>query len=68
MVKINKDACIGCGSCTMLASDVFDLNDDGLAYVKDGYDASANKDEIDDAIESCPTSAIYDDNEITTND
>ena len=32
--KVNKDACIGCGSCTAIASDVFEFEDDGLAVAK----------------------------------
>ena len=61
MVKINNDACIGCGSCTMLASEVFDFNDEGLVCVKEDFDSEANKEAIVDAIDNCPTSAIYED-------
>ena len=66
MIRINKDQCIGCGSCTMFSPDVFDLDDDGIAYIKSSFDYGANKDNINDAIENCPTEAIYDDNKITT--
>ena len=28
-VRVNKDACIGCGACQAIAPDVFSLNDEG---------------------------------------
>ena len=31
--KVNKDVCIGCGACTSIAPDVFEIGDDGLAEV-----------------------------------
>ena len=33
-VKVNKDACIGCGACAQICDEVFELNDDGLSEVK----------------------------------
>ena len=30
MYKVNE-SCIGCGACTAVCPEVFDLNDDGLA-------------------------------------
>ncbi len=56
--KVNKDACIGCGSCTAIASDVFEFEDDGLAVAKNENITEENKEEVRDAAESCPTSAI----------
>lgn len=60
MVKINKDACIGCGSCAALTDElVFDIGEDGLAYVKDDFNYDEEKENIENAIDSCPTSAIF---------
>ena len=56
--KVNKDACIGCGSCTVIASDVFEIDDDGLAIAKNENITDENKEEVIDASEACPTSAI----------
>ena len=54
MAKITvTEGCIGCGACTAVAPDVFDLGDDGLAIVV-GDDADAAK----EAAESCPVEAI----------
>ena len=58
MVKVNEDVCIGCGACQALVSDVFDLNDDGFAYVKEDTDLSKYEEEINEAIDNCPTGAI----------
>ena len=33
-VKVNQDACIGCGACTAIAEEVFELNDEGLSHAK----------------------------------
>ena len=32
-IKVNQDACIGCGACTSIAEGVFNINDDGLSEV-----------------------------------
>ena len=29
-VKVNEDACIGCGACAAIAPEVFEINDEGL--------------------------------------
>lgn len=62
MVKVNEDVCIGCGACQALVSDVFDLNDDGFAYVKEDTDLSKYEEEINEAIDNCPTGAIVREN------
>lgn len=54
MAKINvNDSCIGCGACTSVAPDVFELNDEGLASVI-GDDLDTAK----EAAECCPVEAI----------
>ena len=67
-VKVNKDACIGCGACAAICDEVFEINDEGLSEVK-VEENSENKeefisvkeelqDEVRDAADSCPTGAI----------
>ena len=56
-IKVNQDACIGCGACTSIAEGVFNINDDGLSEVV-GEVTDSNIDQVKEAIESCPTSAI----------
>ncbi|ASK64014.1 ferredoxin [Virgibacillus phasianinus] len=67
MVKyaiIDQDTCIGCGNCEGIAPDIFDLDDEGLAFVKQdqnrGYTPipESKLDELEEAIEECPTDSI----------
>ncbi|MBL7159079.1 ferredoxin [Candidatus Microgenomates bacterium] len=53
---IDKDLCIGCGTCATLAPKTFKLADDGKAQVinQEGDDQEA----IENAIDSCPVQAI----------
>ena len=57
-VKVNEDACIGCGACAAIAPEVFEINDEGLSTVIVDEVAQENEEEANDAIDSCPTSAI----------
>ena len=60
MVKIiiDKDLCIGCGTCEGICPEVFEVRDDGKSHVKGGADLEENKEGIKEAEESCPESAI----------
>ena len=58
MVKVNKDACIGCGACQALVSDVFDIDDEGLAYILEDAKIEENIEGIKEASDNCPTGAI----------
>ncbi len=61
MAKIKIEGCIGCGACTGICPEVFDLNDEGLAYNILGEDEEIPEDlmsGVDEAIESCPAQAI----------
>ena len=55
-VTVN-DECIGCGLCESTCSDVFAINDDGIAEVIID-DVDDFEDEINEAIDNCPVSAI----------
>ena len=63
---VKKDTCIGCGACTAIASNVFQIGDDGLAEAINPEDvekkvkevADSDKDDVIDAAESCPVGAI----------
>ena len=56
--NVNKDACIGCGACQMIAPEVFEINDDGISEVIMKEIDEDQKDEVASAVESCPTGAI----------
>ncbi len=57
-VKVNKDACIGCGACASICPDVFEINDEGLSVAKVEEVKDELQDEVRDAADSCPTGAI----------
>ena len=57
-VKVNQDACIGCGACTAIAEEVFELNDEGLSHAKVEEVSEENQENVKEAADSCPTSAI----------
>lgn len=57
-VKINKDKCLGCGMCVGIESDVFDFDDDRLAKVNNDNINDDNKENVNNAIDSCPVAAI----------
>lgn len=55
-IKVNQDACIGCGACVAIDPDHFAFNDEGLSHPisNDNLDST----DLNSAIDSCPTSAI----------
>ncbi|MCI8460111.1 MAG: ferredoxin [Bacilli bacterium] len=57
-VKVNQEACIGCGACQAIADEVFEINDEGLSEVKVETVDDDKKEQTLEAIDSCPTSAI----------
>lgn len=57
MFKVNNDKCIGCGACVGTLGEVFDFNDEGLAYVK-AQPKEENEEIAMAALENCPTGAI----------
>lgn len=57
-VKVDKSLCIGCGACQSIEPSVFTLGDDGLALAIDGEISEDVKENVMDAKEGCPTSAI----------
>lgn len=61
---VDQDTCIACGACGAAAPDIFDYDDDGIAYVivdnNEGIVAIPKElyDDLDDALEGCPTDSI----------
>ncbi|MFA6424381.1 MAG: ferredoxin [Candidatus Magasanikbacteria bacterium] len=54
--KVDKELCIGCGTCEALASNTFHMNDDGKAIV---VNPNGDPDDmIQMSCDSCPTKAI----------
>ena len=57
MYKVNEN-CIGCGSCTAVCPEVFDLNAAGVAENTIGEVPAELEEAAKEAAESCPVDAI----------
>lgn len=55
---IEQDLCIGDGICETICPEVFEIRDDGLAYVINQNPSSDLTSAIREAIEACPTECI----------
>ena len=55
-IKVINNLCISAATCVIHAPETFDLDDDGIAYVKEGTWNDANT--IIRGAASCPTTAI----------
>lgn len=55
-LTVNENACIGCGACVAIDPEHFEVGDDGLSHAisQDNLESE----EVANAMESCPTSAI----------
>ncbi|MCD6371510.1 MAG: ferredoxin [Candidatus Aenigmarchaeota archaeon] len=52
---VDKEKCIGCGTCVALCPEVFDLDSEGKSYVKN---PEGKCDNLKEVVESCPAGAI----------
>ena len=57
-VRVNQDACVGCGACTSVAEDLFKMNDEGYSEAINETVPADKEQQARDAIDTCPTSAI----------
>ena len=57
-VKVNQDACIGCGACANVAEELFEINDKGVSTAKVETVSEDKVEKAKEAIETCPTGAI----------
>jgi len=55
-IKIDRNKCIGCGTCVALAPEVFELDKENKSRVKNPK--GANEETIKLAADSCPAEAI----------
>ncbi|HEY4695134.1 MAG TPA: ferredoxin [Candidatus Nanoarchaeia archaeon] len=55
--RVDRNLCIGAGTCTVIAPEVFELDSELKAVVKDPK--GADDDKIIDAAKSCPVMAIF---------
>ncbi len=59
-IKINQEECIGCGSCSAVCGEVFDLNEENKAVIKETGTArgETDKDCVKEAVDICPVQVI----------
>lgn len=57
-VNVDKDKCFGCGACQAMVPEVFDIDDDGLAYVIVKDVPKDKEGDVKDAVNNCPAEAI----------
>lgn len=55
--KVDPELCIGCGNCVDICPEVFEMGDDGLAYVIEGAECD-DAECCQEAADSCPVEAI----------
>lgn len=53
---IDQDLCVGCETCVAICPDVFEIRDDGKAYVT--AEDKCNSCDCQEAMDSCPTECI----------
>ncbi len=62
--RINQTTCIACGSCGACAPEIFDYNDEGIAFVllddNEGIEEVPEDlyEDLEDAVDGCPTDSI----------
>lgn len=56
-IEVNSSTCIGCGACVQIAPDYFEFDDRGLSVPKIEL-VDTVPEEVIEAMEVCPTSAI----------
>ena len=64
-IKIEREKCIGCGSCAALCPKYFEIADDGKSHIKDAVKAEVEELEVEkiecaeSAAEVCPVQCIH---------
>jgi ferredoxin len=64
-LRLERNECVGCGSCVALCAELFDIASDGRSSIKDVELKDVQEKELDevscskDAAESCPVNCIH---------
>ena len=54
-IGVDRERCVGSGTCEMLAPDVFEVGDDGIVVV---LRPEREDDDVAGAVQQCPTQAL----------
>lgn len=57
-IEIKRDLCISAASCLGVAPEAYELDEENIAILKDGWKNLSDEILLDSA-KSCPTKAIY---------
>ncbi len=57
-VRVDREVCVGTGSCVSICPEVFELDDEGISVPKVDVVPSDVEDTCREAVESCPVDAI----------
>jgi ferredoxin len=66
-IKLEREKCIGCGSCQAMCPKYFELIEDGKSHIKDSTKQPGEIEELEveklecaeSAAEACPAQCIY---------
>ncbi len=58
-IYVDPDLCIGCGPCVNTCPEVFDLNDDGVAFTKVDEISEEYFESWRETADSCPNDEIF---------
>jgi ferredoxin len=54
-IEVDRERCVGSGTCEMLAPEVFEVGDDGVVSL---LRPEAGDEPVRDAVQHCPTQAL----------
>jgi ferredoxin len=57
-VEVDRDRCVGSGTCEALAPAVFEVDDDGVLAVLRPAPAEDQLADVREAVQACPTRAL----------
>jgi len=66
-IKLEREKCIGCGSCQALCSKFFEMKEDGKSHIVGAENSASGIDELEtekidcaqQAVEACPVQCIH---------
>jgi ferredoxin len=57
-IIVDREKCTGLGICESLAPEVFEIDDDGTLALRQDEVSDADLDQVQAAIDGCPTAAL----------
>lgn len=57
-IEVDRERCVGSGTCEMLAADLFEVGGDGIVAVLRPEAEEDDLDAAEEAVRACPTQAL----------